>query len=552
MQLSRRAFTGGALGTVLGTQLASPALAQAAPELTGAILAIRSLGERDLAFNHLPGMTLGVITADGRRTVLNFGYANADTRTPITPGTLFQIGSITKVMVASVIHQLAAEGRLRLSERISAPLAAVPLPAGNSIQVQNLLDHVAGLPDDAPVFAPGGLWTAYQPGAHWHYSNTGYEIIGKLVEHVTGKPLAQVLRERIFAPLGMSRSRGAIVDADRPLYAQGYEPADRFAPYVRGVPLAPAAWVDMTAGAGCVASTADDMLSFLHTLASAVQGKGGLGLSPQLARLLTTHALPSDTPGMSYGNGLMHVSGGGRQYLHHTGGMLSFSSSFHVDVASGVGAFASSTISAFADYRPRLLTKFAVDALTNAAAGRPIPAPPALASGLPNADSYIGKYSGPAGGFEVRTGSPLTIVAGGESAPLMPVAEEIFRTTHPLLRQYSLLFERTGGAITLASWGPSSYAREGAAATLPSSDRALARLAGRYANDNPWYGPMPVVERGGKLWVGTETPMTKIGDNLWRVGKEEWSPERASFADFIDGRPQTFVFSAVKFARHDV
>jgi len=552
MQLSRRTFTGGALSAALGSQLASPAFGQSAPELGRAIAAIRAFGESDVAFNHLPGMTLGLATPDGRRTVLNFGYANADARTPITPDTLFQIGSITKVMVASLIHQLAAGGRLRLTDRISALLPGVPLPRANAIELQHLLDHVAGLPDDPPMFAAGGLWTAYAPGAHWHYSNTGYEILGKLVEHSTGKPLAQVLRERMFAPLGMSRSRGAIIDADRLLYAQGYEAADRLAVYARGVPLAPAPWVDMTAGAGCVASTADDMLSFLRSLAGAVQGKGGLGLSPQQARLLAAHAVPSDTPGMRYGNGLMHVGEAGRQYLHHTGGMLSFSSSFHLDVASGAGAFASSTMGAFAEYRPRLLTRFAVDALTNAVSGRPLPAPPPLDTGLPNAAAYVGRYAGPNGAFEVRRGSPLTIVAGGQSAPLMPVGEDIFRTTHPLFRQYSLLLERSGGAVTVASWGPNAYAREGTGASLARSDPALARLAGRYINDNPWYGPMPVVERGGKLWIGTETPMTKIGDNLWRVGKEDWSPERASFADFIDGRPQTFVYSAVKFPRHEV
>jgi CubicO group peptidase (beta-lactamase class C family) len=552
MQFSRRSFTGGALSVAVGTQLPATAFGQSGPEYAAALAAIWSFGEADLAFNHIPGMTLGVVTPDGRRTVLNFGYANRDARTPITPDTLFQIGSITKVMVAAIVHQLAIEGRLRLTDRISALLPEVPLPSGNRIEVQHLLDHVAGLPDDAPLFAAGGLWTAYAPGAHWHYSNTGYEILGKLVEHLTGKPLRQVLRDRIFTPLGMNRSRGAIIDADRLLYAQGYEAADRLAAYARGVPLAPAPWVDMTAGAGCVASTADNMISFLRTLASAVQGRGGLGLSPQQARVLTTHFVPSDTPGMSYGNGLMHVGQRGRQYLHHTGGMLSFSSSFHIDMASGAGAFASSTMGAFAEYRPRLLTQFAVDALTNAAAGRPFPAPPALDVGLPNAGSYIGRYTGPAGSFEVRTGSPLAIVAGGTSAPLMAVAEDIFRTTHPLFRQYSLLLERKAGAVSVASWGPNSYAREGAGASVPASDPALARLAGRYVNDNPWYGPMPVVERGGRLWVGTETPMTKISDNLWRVGKEEWSPERASFTDFIDGRPQTFVFSGVKFPRHEV
>ena len=124
----------------------------------------------------------------------------------------------------------------------------------------------------------------------------------------------------------------------------------------------------------------------------------------------------------------------------------------------------------------------------------------------------------------------------------------MFRTTHPSFRQYSVKLEKGG----LASWGPNSYARDGSKAQLPAPDPALARLAGRYVNDNPWFGPAPVVERGGKLWVGTENPMTKIGANLWRVGKEDWSPERASFTDFVDGRPQTLIWSGEKFGRHDV
>jgi hypothetical protein len=255
---------------------------------------------------------------------------------------------------------------------------------------------------------------------------------------------------------------------------------------------------------------------------------------------------------MSYGNGLMHVGGGGRAYLHHTGGMVSFSSSFHVDVASGVGAFASSTISAFAEYRPRLLTQFAVDALTHARAGRQLPHPPPLETPLPNASSYVGRYAGPTGGFEVVAGHPLTIVAAGQSAELQPWGGEIFRTTHPAFREFSLMFERKGAAVTAASWGPATFVRAGSTATVPASDPALAKLAGRYINDSPWLGTAQVVQRGGKLWVGTEVPMTPIGDNLWRIGDESWSPERGSFADFIDGRPQVFVFSAEKFLRHNV
>ena len=308
----------------------------------------------------------------------------------------------------------------------------------------------------------------------------------------------------------------------------------------------------MTFGAGSVASTADDMNRFLRALADAAQGRGGLGLAPQQALPFTRHAVPSDTRGMTYGNGLMHVGDGGRAYLHHTGGMVSFSSAFHVDIASGVGAFASSTISAFADYRPRLLTRFAVDALTDAFRGAAIPVPPGLDIPLANAGTYVGRYSGPGGAFEVRAGNPLTIVAGGQSAPLQPWGGEIFRTTHPDFRGFSLKFDRVKGAITGASWGPSSFVRDGAGGTIAPSDPALARLAGRYVNDSPWWGVFPIVERGGKLWLGTETPLTRIGGDLWRVGEETWSPERAAFADPIDGRPQTLILSGERFARHDI
>ena len=550
MLITRRAFTGGALSVALGSQLAAPALAQD-PRRASALAAIRTYGEAHLQHYRLPGMTLGVTTPDGFGTVMNFGYANADARTPITPDTLFEIGSISKSMTATLIHQFVAQGRFAFTSRISDLLPSIPLPKGNGITLQNLLDHTAGLPDGAPIFPDGGLWTGFAPGTHWSYSNTGYAILGKLAEHAGGKPLNRLLAERIFAPLRMGRSHGAIVGSDRPLYAQGYEAADEL-PFAIGVPLAPAAWVDVTEGAGSVASTAEDMLAWLRNLANAVQGRGAIGLSPQQAQAYATHAVPSDERGMSYGNGLMHVGGGRRSYLHHTGGMVSFSSSFHVDVASGVGAFASSTISAFAEYRPRLLTQFAVDALTDATAGHPLPSPPSLDTPFPNAAAYIGTYAGPNGTFEVRAGAPLTIVANGQSAALQPWGGEIFRTTHPSFRAFSLMFERRASAVTAAFWGPATYLRRGSSAQLPASDPQLAKLAGRYVNDSPWLGVAEVVERGGRLWLGTEVPMEQIGQNLWRVGDESWSPERGSFADYLDGRPQVFIFSAEKFLRHDI
>ena len=169
MYISRRAFTAGALTAAVSARFATPAFAQPSPAFDAAIAAIRAHAEQHLSYFGLPGLTLGLTTPTGVSTVLNFGFANRDSRTPISPDTLFQIGSISKSMTATVIHQLAAEGRLKLTDRVSSVLPVAPLPTDNMITVQHLLDHTAGLPDDAPLFAPGGLWTTYDPGEHWHY-----------------------------------------------------------------------------------------------------------------------------------------------------------------------------------------------------------------------------------------------------------------------------------------------------------------------------------------------------------------------------------------------
>src|SRR5205085_6465634 len=123
-----------------------PAFAQGRADLSAALAAIRAYGEAHRRYFGLPGLTIGLTAPDGFATTLNLGFANADARTPITDETLFQIGSITKLMVAAVLHQFAAEGRFNLTDRIDSLLPGLALPAGNSVEVQHLIDHVAGLP----------------------------------------------------------------------------------------------------------------------------------------------------------------------------------------------------------------------------------------------------------------------------------------------------------------------------------------------------------------------------------------------------------------------
>jgi len=555
MQIDRRTFTKGAVALAASGALGGRASAQLAPMLSPqqrAIGAIEDYAEAHRRWFGLPGITLSVTTPGGFSSVVNTGVANLDAQTPITADTLFQIGSISKSLTAAVLHQFIAEGRLKLSDRIVAILPRAPLPAGSPIEVQHLLDHVAGIPGDAPLFVRGGLWTAYAPGKHWHYSNTGYELLGHLAEHIGGKPLRQLLAERLFRPLGMIRTRGALKAADRLLYAQGYEPADLSIPFIRGTPLRPAAWVDSTSAAGSTASTAADMMRYLQGIAGAARGSGGMGLGAKQALAWVSHNVPSDSTEMAYGNGLMHVEDKGRRYLHHTGGMVSFSSSFHVDAGNGVGAFASTNLSAFPEYRPRKLTLFAVQALAAAEAGQPIPDPPPLESPVKQPGDYVGRYASGARAFEVRAGGGLTIASNGKEAALEPAGDDLFVTSHPDFRNFTVKFDRSAKVVTAAYWGPETFVRDGATMHLPPGNPEMARLAGTYINDSPWLGTSVVVERGGKLWLGTETPLAPIGKNLWRAGEESWSPERASFADLMNGKPQTLVLSGVEFARQDV
>lgn len=530
---------------------AGAARAQATPDFGPALAAIRAHALAHQATYGLPGMTVGLIAPDGFATSFDIGYANLDARRPATRDTLWQVGSISKLMTALIVHQLAAEGKFALSDPIAKLLPEVPVPAEAGITVQHLLDHTAGLPGDAPLFPEGGLWVGFKPGTHWSYSNTAYDILGKLSEQAGGKPLARLVKERLFDPLGMKNTRGAIVAEDRVRSAQGYEPTNNSFPFVRGTAIAPAGWVDVTFGAGNVTSTAEDMNRLLRAIASAAKGGALPGLDVAQTKAFLTHSAPAST-GMRYGNGFMHVSSAGRAYLHHTGGMVAFSSAFHLDPATGAAAFASSSLSGLAGYRPRELTRFAVDTLDAAFAGRPLPAPPRLDDRVANPAQYLGRYAGPAGAFEIVQQGPLTLRANGRSAMLQSAGDDLFRTAHPDFARYALMFERSGGPISGASWGPAQYVKAGSGAAPRPSDPALAKLAGRYVNDSPWWGVIEIVERGGRLWMGTDVPVLAIGPKLWRVGNESWSPERAAFEDPIGGRPQTFMFSGEKFIRHDI
>ena len=185
---------------------------------------------KGLVANGEPGLAV-LVRRDGR-TVLERGYGVRDlrTRTPIDPRTRFRLASVTKQMTAATIMLLVHDGRLRYEDALTVALPGFPA-YGSGVTIRHLLTHTSGLPDYEQLMenaekAKGPMWTSerqirddevlallqketrglFAPGASWAYSNSGYVLLGLVAARAAGKPFGDVLRERIFAPLGMTQT----------------------------------------------------------------------------------------------------------------------------------------------------------------------------------------------------------------------------------------------------------------------------------------------------------------------------------------------------------
>jgi CubicO group peptidase (beta-lactamase class C family) len=175
-----------------------------------------------LARQHkIPGASLGVL--DGSELVtFATGVANKNTGVPVTPNTLFQIGSNTKVYTATLVMQLVDEGLVDLDSPVKKYIKDFDLKdkkARDSITVRNLLTHTSGIEGDYfEEFGRGDdgieLYVAslkdigqiYAPNEMWSYCNSGWTVLGLLIERLREKPYAQVLRENILTPIGATKT----------------------------------------------------------------------------------------------------------------------------------------------------------------------------------------------------------------------------------------------------------------------------------------------------------------------------------------------------------
>ncbi|MEA2558650.1 MAG: hypothetical protein QOH06_154 [Acidobacteriota bacterium] len=496
-----------------------------------------------------PGLTLGLADRNGVIAVRTYGYTDIKTGRPVAPDDLFEIGSITKSFTALSLLQLREQGKLDLNRPIREYLPWLRIESAYApITAHHLLTHTSGLPN--PLSLPSTpLWTAHAPGEHFHYCNLGYEILGLLLISLDGRPLRDIFRARIFEPLGMTASEGVISHDIRLRLALSYWPVFDDRPFQRHGPITEAPNIAMDNAAGCIASTPRDMALYMKMLLN----QGRPLISKETFALFTKPAIPAPGFGKDagYGYGIAIQPVEGRTILRHTGGMVSFSSAMHVDLDSGVGAFASVNAS-LAGYRPNAVAGYALAAL------RTVPIPPAPEFDdpykVPNAADYAGTYTAP-NGKQLRiaaTGDLLELVHKGERLPLERIAPDNFWAPDPVFALYPLTFERDGDKVVEVSYGGDWYAGERYKGPrtfeVPPEYRAY---AGHYRNEDPWMGSARVILRKGRLWLGG-APLMPLGGGLFRIGEEEHEPDRMRFEEVFDGRALRAYISGTEFRRVEI
>lgn len=274
------------------------------------------------------GFMGAVLVARGNEVVHSAGYgmANLEHQVSNTPQTVFRLGSLTKQFTAAAILQLQEQGRLDVNDPVDRYLP--DYPHGSEITIHQLLNHTSGTPDyeflrpraalrnavslDGLMATFSGMPLDFPPGSQFNYSNSGYVILTRILEEVSGERYADYVAEHIFRPLGME--------------ATGYEDASAILPHRAagyiwdGTAYHNSEFFDISnaAGAGGLVSTVLDMYKWDRAL---YRGDV-LGHASREAYFAPT-VVTDEGAGYAYGWLAKEISG--RNYIMHTGGINGFS-----------------------------------------------------------------------------------------------------------------------------------------------------------------------------------------------------------------------------------
>ncbi|AXK18935.1 beta-lactamase family protein [Bacillus cereus group sp. N11] len=255
---------------------------------------------------------------NGKTSSYTAGVADLSTKKPVKSDYRFRIGSVTKTFTATTVLQLVGENRVQLDDSIEKWLPGLIQGNGydgNQITIRQLLNHTSGIAEylkskDADIMNSKKTYTAeeivkiglalppdFSPGKGWSYSNTGYVILGMLIEKITGNSYAEEIEKRIIEPLDLSNT---FLPGNSPVipgknHARGYVKTEGTSELKDITYYNPS----LANSAGDMISNADDLNKFFSSLLS-----GKLLKERELKEMLTTVPVEGKAVGDGYGLGI--------------------------------------------------------------------------------------------------------------------------------------------------------------------------------------------------------------------------------------------------------
>jgi D-alanyl-D-alanine carboxypeptidase len=280
----------------------------------------------EMKSRQIPGLVLAVLRKEQTVKRAAFGLANVELNVPAKFETVFEIGSLTKQLTAAGILLLAQEGKLRVTDKINQYLPSAP-GSWNEVTVHHLLTHTSGirsytglegfelrrhLSQRQFIEEIGKYPLEFGPGESWKYCNTGYNLLGYIIENVSGKSYWDFMSERIFQPLKMDTTTNRFPTQILGNRAAGYEQTNHIL-INRDSDL-----TDVFA-AGAVVSTVGDLVKWNDALA------GEKPLISASKQAMWTAAKLESGEGTGYGYGWRIGDLDGHKMIWHGGATSGFS-----------------------------------------------------------------------------------------------------------------------------------------------------------------------------------------------------------------------------------
>ena len=301
---------------------------------------IDSIVSKIVEENNIPGLSLAVVYSDGETFENSYGKANLEYQIPVETDSIFEIGSISKTFTALGIMILQEEGKLSINDKLSKYFPQYP--SGEEISIKHLLQHISGIKEltDVKPFAENQAknWTPqevvvmlkplpldFEPGQKAQYSNSGFILLGLIIEKISGQSFEDFLEQRITKPLGMAHTMLGSNSLIIPKRVSGYEISDGT------LQNAEYASVSAPYASGGVISTASDIAKLKKAFTTGILlSKKSIEemFAPVRLNNGSIALLPSGEEGYTFGYGLDMLKHGNNFVPGKTGGISGFNAYF--------------------------------------------------------------------------------------------------------------------------------------------------------------------------------------------------------------------------------